>query len=62
MIKEDETRAVEFVQNIQSGDTIEVNLGYFLVNPKVLKRLNLQDEKELTKFIILKKSVFYCIF
>ena len=58
MIKADETRTVGFTQTLQSGDRLEVLLGYYLVNPKALKKLNLDSEEELKKFIILKSKNF----
>ncbi len=58
MIKANEKRVVDFDANLQSGDKIEVVLGFYVVNPKVLKKLNLQDDKELTKFTVLKSEYF----
>ena len=58
MIHADEKRTVSFDDVIESGDMVEVILGYYVVNPKVLKKLNLQDEKELTQFTILKSQRF----
>lgn len=58
MIKANEKRMVNFDETLQSGDKVEVVLGYFVVNPKVLKKLNLQDDEELSKFTILKSKYF----
>jgi len=58
MIKANEKRVVMFDESLKSGDRIEVKLGFFVVNPKVLKKLNLQDEKELTQFTTLKSTHF----
>ena len=58
MIKAKEKRIVSFDTKIQSGDKVEVVLGFYVVNPKVLKKLNLQDDKELTKFTVLKSQHF----
>lgn len=58
MIKGDEKRSIKFDKALKSGDEIEVVLGYHIVNPKVVKSLGLEDEKELYKFIILKSSYF----
>ncbi|MCW8895061.1 MAG: cytochrome c family protein [Sulfurimonas sp.] len=58
MIKANEKRVVEFDETLKAGDKIEVKLGFFVVNPKVLKKLNLQDDKELTKFTTLKSTHF----
>ncbi len=58
MIKAHEKRVVAFDDTVQSGDRIEVILGFYVVNPKVVNKLGLQDEKELTKFTILKSQYF----
>ncbi|MEA3371722.1 MAG: multiheme c-type cytochrome [Campylobacterota bacterium] len=56
MIKANEKRVVGFDNALQSGDKVEVVLGFYVVNPKVLKELNLQDDKEISKFTILKSQ------
>ncbi len=61
MIKANENRAIHFDTPLQKGDRVEVQLGYFIVNPKVLKKLKLQDDKELAKFHILKAKNFAII-
>lgn len=58
MIKANEKRVVKFDKALQSGDKVEVVLGYFIVNPKAVESLNLQDEKEITKFTVLKSQHF----
>ncbi|MEA2110541.1 MAG: multiheme c-type cytochrome [Campylobacterota bacterium] len=58
MIKADEKRVLSFNETLQSGDKVEVVLGFYVVNPKALKKLNLQDDKELTKFTVLKSQYF----
>ena len=58
MIKANETRTISFKNSLQPGDRVEVILGYYLVNPKALKKLNLDTEKELKKFTILKSENF----
>ncbi len=58
MIKANEKRVVAFDEALQSGDKVEVVLGFYVVNPKVLKKLNLQDDKELSKFTVLKSQHF----
>ena len=42
----------------KDGDKVEIVLGFYVVNPKVLKKLNLQDDKELSKFTVLKGQHF----
>ncbi len=58
MIKANEKRIVNFQEKLQSGDKIEVILGFYIVNPKIIKKLNLQDDKEISKFTVLKNQHF----
>jgi formate-dependent nitrite reductase cytochrome c552 subunit len=58
MLKANETRTINFDTQLQSGDTIEVELGFYVVNPKALKKLNLDGNKELEKFTVLKRTHF----
>ena len=58
MIKAKEKRVVMFDEVLQSGDRVEVIIGYYVVNPKVLKKLNLDGEKELKEFTVLKSQNF----
>jgi len=58
MIKANETRAITCMKILKSGDRVEVILGYYLVNPKALKKLNLDSDKELQQFTILKSKNF----
>ena len=58
MIKGNEKRVVKFNKTIKSGDEIELVLGYYIVNPKAVKKLGLEDEKELSKFKTLKSANF----
>ena len=58
MIKANEKRVISYDSKLESGDKLEVVLGFYVVNPKVLKKLNLHNDKELTKFTILKSQYF----
>jgi len=58
MITAKETRNVKFDNTLQVGDKVEAILGYYLVNPKALKKLDLDSQEELKKFIILKSENF----
>ncbi len=58
MIKANEKRVVKFDDKLQSGDQLELILGFYVVNPKVLKKLGLANEKELREFTILKSENF----
>ena len=58
MIKANEKRSVNYDFSIQKGDRVDVVLGWFLVNPKALKVLKLENEEVATKFIEFKKQSF----
>ncbi len=58
MIKGNEQRVIKFNKALKSGDEIELTLGYYIVNPKAVTKLNLEDEKELSKFKTLKNTNF----
>lgn len=58
MIKANEKRVVNFNKKLQSGDDITSTLGFYIVNPKATKKLGLQNNKELNKFIALKTLYF----
>jgi len=58
MIKDNEKRILSFDNKLQSGDEIETILGYFIVNPKAVKKLGLEKDKELTKFTHIKNGYF----
>jgi hypothetical protein len=56
MINAGETRSIPFSQPVQPGDIVEMEFGYYLVNPKLLEKLDLADSREARKFRILKKA------
>jgi hypothetical protein len=58
MLKANEKRVVTFKEEIKSGDEIETILGFYIVNPKAAPKLDLEKEKELTSFTVLKHSYF----
>jgi len=58
MIKANENRIVTYDFKLEAQDRISVVLGYYLVNPEVVTKLQLQDDKKATKFHILKKEFF----
>ena len=58
MIKANEKRSVKYDFKIQEGDKVDVVLGWFLVNPKAVKKLGLQNEKVATEFNVFKKESF----
>ena len=58
MIQANEKRSVKRNFTLQKGDKLNVVLGWFLVNPKALKKLGLQNEEVATKFNVFKKQSF----
>ncbi|MEO1938137.1 MAG: multiheme c-type cytochrome [Sulfurimonas sp.] len=58
MIKANEKRSVKYDFSLQKGDRVDVVLGWYLVNPKAVKKLNLQNTKIATDFIEFKKESF----
>jgi DNA-directed RNA polymerase subunit RPC12/RpoP len=54
-IKALETRVVHYDTVLKKGDTVIVKFGYYMVNPKAAKKLNITDESA-TKFIILTQE------
>ena len=58
MIKAKEKRAIKYNTKLKQGDSIEVILGYHIVNPKAAKPLGLGNEKDLTELKVLKSKYF----
>ena len=58
MIQANEKRAVKYDFKVKKGDRVDVVLGWFLVNPKAIKALKLENEKIATEFIEFKKESF----
>lgn len=58
MLKANEKRAIPYTETLKKGDKVEVELGYYLVNPKALKKLNLEGSKKAEKFTVLKQKSF----
>jgi len=58
MIQANEKRSVKYNFKLSKGDSVDVILGWFLVNPKSLKTLKLQNEKVASEFHIFKKERF----
>jgi hypothetical protein len=49
-IQADEKRVVSYDYALQEGDVVKAELGYYLVNPKMLKQLDLEKSEVATKF------------
>jgi len=58
MIKANERRFITYDFQLKNTDTVDVVFGYYKVNPKMWKKLKLENDKTSTKFNILK-SEFY---
>jgi formate-dependent nitrite reductase cytochrome c552 subunit len=58
MIKAYEKRVVTYDFKILKGDEVDVVLGWFLVNPKAVKKLGLENEKVATEFNVFIKQSF----
>ncbi|NOQ32503.1 MAG: hypothetical protein GQ570_15460 [Helicobacteraceae bacterium] len=58
MLQANENRTLKYDHKLKKGDRVDVTLGWFLVNPKVLKPLKLKDVEVATKFNIFKKESF----
>jgi hypothetical protein len=57
MIKAKETRTIHYNVKVTDKSDISVVFGYFLVNPKVSKKLKI-DDKEIIEFKVLKSVNF----
>ena len=55
LIKAHEVRHVKYTDLLQKGDTVMIEFGYYLVNPKAAKKLGITD-KSVSEFIILAKK------
>ena len=58
MIKANEKRSIKYNFKLQKGDRVDVVLGWYLVNPKAVKKLKLEDKEVATKFQVFKKQSF----
>jgi len=58
MIQANEKRVIKYDFKILKGDKVDIVLGWFLVNPKALKALKLENEKAATEFHEFKRESF----
>jgi len=56
-IKALQKRKIHFDTSLHQGDTVVVEFGYYLVNPKAAKKLGITDKK-MTNFIVLTQKRF----
>jgi hypothetical protein len=54
-LKPNETREFTYKADLNKGDIVEVKLGFYKVNPKIAKKLQLKDPK-LSSFQLLKRK------
>ncbi len=57
-VKANEKRVINYNYKLLKGDKVEVTIGYYLVNPKMLKGLNLEKSAVATKFHHFKTESF----
>ena len=58
MIKANEKRSIKYPFKLLKGDKVDVVLGWYLVNPKAVKKLDLENKKVATEFKVFKKQNF----
>jgi hypothetical protein len=58
MIKANEKRVLKYDFKLEENDKVEAIFGYYRVNPKMLKKLKLEDDERSRKFNILKREFF----
>ncbi len=57
-IKANEKRVVNYNYKLLKGDKLEIVIGYYLVDPKMLKGLDLEKSEVATKFYVFKTQKF----
>jgi len=58
MIQANEKRSIKYPFKLLKGDKVNIVLGWYLVNPKAVKKLDLENEKVATEFKVFKKQSF----
>ncbi len=57
-VKANEKRVVHYPYKLRKGDRVEVTIGYYLVNPKMVEKLDLQKSEIARSFRIFKTETF----
>jgi len=57
-IKSNEKRLTTYVYTLKKGDKVKVVIGYYLLNKKNQKLLEIKEDSKLNKFIVLKTKIF----
>jgi len=58
MLKKEEKRVIKYNYKLKKTDVVNVEFGYYLVNPKLITKLNLKNSREAKKYTIVKKENF----
>ena len=58
VVKGNESRVISYDYVLKKGDKVKATIGYYLVNPKMLKSLNLEKSEVATKFHHFKSKEF----
>ncbi len=58
MLKAEEIKTYKYDTLLKKGDKVEVEFGFYLVNPEMLEKLNLSDNEEAKKYTIFKTESF----
>ncbi|MCF6331244.1 MAG: cytochrome c family protein [Sulfurimonas sp.] len=58
MLKAEEIKTYKYNTIVEKGDKVEVEFGFYLVNPKMIEKLNLTKSEEATKYNVLKTKTF----
>ena len=58
MIKAKENRIIKYDFKLEKDDIVNIEFGYYKVNPKVLKKLNIKNKNKITKFTTLIEKSF----
>jgi hypothetical protein len=57
MLQANEKRSFHFSKKLKSSDSVEAEFGFFVVNPKVKEKLELQNNKTANKFTVFKSEI-----
>lgn len=58
MLKAKEIKNLAYGDALMKGDKVQVQFGFYVVNPQALPKLNLDKNEELQKFTLLKEKYF----
>jgi hypothetical protein len=58
MIKANQEREIRFDKELKRGDEVVAELGYYIVDRKIVKKLGVKGDKKLESFHTLKRTLF----